>query len=221
MKLANEILKLMEASYSGRGWEGRLKQIDSFMAWLYDKDILSKGEKKRKDIVFYRYYRYYNDGDFPRGLKGVSSSSTKEQIERALENSIEEFMRDILKKYLPKVDRSEFVYDEQIKKINYLIGISNDFNVHSLVKYWKKDVTDADVLSMITDLEKAYDKLDVNTGKTNTGMVYRRELMLKDKTWTKEMESQWKDIKASMIEISSKLKNIKTSIEKARGLKLL
>ena len=48
-----------------RAWNNKLKSIDDLMSWMYDKDILNKGEKSDKDRIFRQYYRYYNDGDFP------------------------------------------------------------------------------------------------------------------------------------------------------------
>lgn len=60
MQLLNELLEVLsEASKAQRAWNGKLKNVDALMAWLYDKDILTKTEKAQKDKIFNAYYRFY------------------------------------------------------------------------------------------------------------------------------------------------------------------
>jgi hypothetical protein len=73
---------LHEASHAGRAWSGKIKNIDNLMSWMYDKGIINKGEQAEKDRVFREYYRYYNDGDTPRGLSGMSDKGIEEYIEK-------------------------------------------------------------------------------------------------------------------------------------------
>lgn len=132
-KLNEEIRKLVEVK-AGRAWQGKLKRIDDLIAWMYDKDILTQSDKKKKDSLFHKYYRYYNDGDFPRGIKSVSASEyrwsrtasswkkeVEDKIEYELEQQLETFMVYILNKYLPKINRKEFHYDRAIEKIHEVI----------------------------------------------------------------------------------------------------
>lgn len=93
-----------KTNYVGRAWNGRLSTIDALMAWMYNKDIFSETEKKTKDILFRKYYRYYNDGDTPRGYAHASVMRT----ETYLEDELCMFIRTVLKKYQGKYSRRAF-----------------------------------------------------------------------------------------------------------------
>ena len=209
-----------------RAWNGKLKKIDELLSWMYDKGILNKGEQSKKDTLFRKYYRWYNDGDFPRGLKNKAGSTITvgmrdELVDKALEEQLEDFIKTILSKYTGKVDRGMFKIDSALSKIKTVISVTDDFDIHGLVKYWKKDVSDEEILAKIEVLEGKYDILDEETGKTNITMSYRREKMKEKKTWTKENEASWKEIQKGMIEVSGLLNNIKTSLETMKKLRLL
>lgn len=88
----------------GRAWNGNLKNIDKLLWWMYEVDILNKTEKAEKDRVFRSYYRYYNDGDIPRGYLGESDDT----IQIQLEFKIERYIKKILKKYKNKINHKEF-----------------------------------------------------------------------------------------------------------------
>ena len=149
------------ASHVMRAWNGKLKNIDTLLIWMYNKDILNKGEKAKKDSIFYRYYRYYNDGDKPRGMKW----ELKEKIEEYIEVGAEDFSRKMLKKYAGKYSRKQFRIDTHNENTKYLIELCSRNEFHSLTKYWKKDVKDVKILKMISLLETKYDetKLLLNT----------------------------------------------------------
>ncbi len=203
-----------------RAWSGRLEKIDQLLSWMYDKDILTKAEKNKKDSIFNRYYRYYNDGDFPRGIK-VSKYDTKAAIETALEDMLEIFIRRILSKYWKKIDRKEFKIDSAISSLSQVLSVTDNYNVHGLTKYWKKDVSDPVILAAISKLEKQYDALDAATGSTNIGMTYRRDDMLASGTWTKQNEKAWIEIQKGMVEISDKLNMIILSLNKMKKLRAI
>lgn len=82
-----------------RGWNNRLRHIDSFLQYAY-VHFFSKPEKKEKDKIFYGYYRYYNDGDLP-GFLRVAGISTyqKKKCEEALEQRLELTIKKFLDKY--------------------------------------------------------------------------------------------------------------------------
>ena len=102
-KEVNETLH--EASHAGRAWSGKIKNIDNLLSWMYDKGILNKTEQAEKDRTFRQYYRYYNDGDIPQGMRFDS----EEKIELAIEQKVEEFIKKILAKYTGKYDRRTWV----------------------------------------------------------------------------------------------------------------
>lgn len=227
MSFREYINELNEAK-AGRAWNGRLGKIDSLLAWMYDKDILNKGEKAKKDSIFRKYYRYYNDGDFPKGVKDENGETiykgmNPDYVENALENQLDEFIKKILSKYFNKIDRGMFKIDTGIDKIETVIGVADDFDVHGLVTYWKKDVSDKNVLSLINNLEKSYSKLHsdmdkIDPNNSNMSMGYRINNM---GAITPGVKSQWKDLKKQMIEISTLLMNIKTALVKLKKLKML
>lgn len=223
-----------------RAWGGKLKQVDKLLSWMYDKDILNKGEKSKKDSLFNQYYRYYNDGDFPRGLKDeqgyvLSKYSHAETIQKSLEAKIEDFIKKVLAKYMDKIDRKDFRIDQGLADITTVIDVASRFDVHALTKYWHKNVKDADTLAMIKDLETKYDQLQTITktandshkwekefgNPQNTTMVFRKDKMKEAGIWSSEMETMWKSIQADMIKITTKLKNIKSALEELKTLKAL
>ena len=51
--------QFLSEAKTGRANRGRLENIDKLLSWMYTKDILNKGEKSKKDTLFYQYYRFY------------------------------------------------------------------------------------------------------------------------------------------------------------------
>ena len=171
-----EYVKLFEefengASFAGRAWSGKIKNLDNLFSWFYSKGILNKGEQAKKDSLFRQYYRWYNDGDFPKGLssKGISKYQGDEKIERALEDEIENFMKQILNKYTGKYDRREFHLDTLLSDLktleNIVAGIKQEDGVrgepdpYGLLNYWGKNINtkDSDFERMLGELRPLYD----------------------------------------------------------------
>ena len=179
--LLKELNQLNEASEAGRAYFGRLKKIDSLMSWMYDKGILTAGEKAKKDTIFRAYYRYYNDGDFPKALaiKGLSGKwGDRKENEKALEDYLESFIKPILAKYMPRVDRKEFRLDKMIGNLNTVIGVAKHQDANGLLKYWLKTVkvNDERLVALVDKLEeendnlvKELDKVDPNNKGYVTG----------------------------------------------------
>lgn len=231
--------EFLEEAKGGRAWSGKLNKIDELLQWMYSNDILNKGEKSQKDTLFNQYYRYYNDGDMPRNLSDefgnrLSKWDGKEKVEIALELKLEEFIKKILSKYLGKIDRGLVNIDTQLSKLNTVIDVTNRQDVHGLVKYWVKDINDANTVDQVKNLEVKYDKLDKLTKDAcnqykwensydnpyNNVMTVRSNKMKDVKIWSPEMESLWKEIQRDMFEISALLKNLKTSLEKMKQIRL-
>lgn len=131
-----------EKSNAGRAWEGRLGNVDDLMAWLYRKDILTTTEKVEKDKIFNGYYRFYNDGDTPDWLR-VDRNETEEE---ALENALDDFIKEILAKYTGKYYRNTFRYDTLLSELNTLQTYIKDtarptvfsYDVHSFLYFYNK-----------------------------------------------------------------------------------
>jgi hypothetical protein len=236
---------LSEAAKARRAWEGRLKHIDGLMAWMYDKDILTKGEKKDKDRIFNAYYRFYNDGDIPGFLKkqgfgqwAMDSDVQREKMERALEDYLEAFVRKILGKYITKVDRTEFRYDQMIDTINTIRRVIERDDAHGLVTFWyeklhKKDASH--VLSRIDDLRVSYSSLEKEVGKAcdayewensydnpkNKVMTYAKQEMEKVGIWEPRFEKMWIEVRKQMVGIRELVDNLLAAAQKAKSLHLL
>jgi len=164
------------ASFAGRAWSGKIENLDNLFSWMYDKDILNKGEKAKKDSIFHQYYRYYNDGDFPRGLskaKDISRYDSEEKIGKALEEYIEDFMKEILGKYAGKYDRRKFHFDQLLsqlytlqRNIKFKVPEGQDdngrtesfsYDVHSFLYFYKKlGKVDPEFDKLVIDLERAF-----------------------------------------------------------------
>lgn len=226
--LLNELLT--EASTPQRAWDGKLKKIDALLAWMYDKDILTKTEKAKKDTVFRAYYRYYNDGDIPKGISGVNRHTPEEEVAKALEIYLETFIKSILSKYLPRVDRTEFRIDKLVKDLSSVIGVSADHDAHGLLTYWLKTVKINDpesVLKQLVDtlkeqyaaVKNAADAADPKS--ENTVMSYRADQMKKAGKWNKSLEKAWNAAKGTMDEITEFLKNLQSSVKDLKKQKVL
>lgn len=214
-----------EASHPARAWSGKIKKIDQLLMWMYEKDILTKGEKAEKDKIFHAYYRYYNDGDQPRALqnKGISKHDP-ERTEAELEKYLEVFIKKVLAKYLPKIDRAEFRADTTIKALSTVITQAEDHDVHGLLTYWLKKVKlgdDEKIKECIDSLQKCYDELvkaanEAAPESSNTTMKYRRTKMKEAGKWNSSLEKMWNDCQHDMDDISSFLKNLKRSVERLK-----
>lgn len=172
------------ASFAGRAWSGKLENLDSLFSWMYDKGILNKTDKAKKDSIFRQYYRYYNDGDFPSGLvkaKDIKRWDTKEDIEKGLEEYIEDFMKSILAKYAGKYDRRDFHFDKLLGQLYQLQRslVNDDVNqdewrkgdhdndINSFMYFYKKlgKVDHPEFDKLVNDLEKAYNKFTTTADK--------------------------------------------------------
>lgn len=80
--------------------------------YLYSIDKLTKAEKKRKDSIFSRYDKYYNDGKyvpvFDTTGRPFSKFDPPEQREYALDRSLADFIKTISAKYKKKIDLEDF-----------------------------------------------------------------------------------------------------------------
>ena len=229
MKSFSEYLD--EAEVAGRAWRGKLKRIDKLMAWMYDQGILTKGEMAAKNKVFQQYYRYYNDGDFPRGLKvkGVSAYDDEKTIEKALEEYLDDFIKKMLKKYMPKIDRTEFRYDKVISDLKDIKASLDDKDCHAFFDYYSKKTTIRDdehgtyskLYSSLnfefTDLVSAVNSLD--KASSNYTISYRRDLLKKSGIWTKDLEKKWIAIEDLCNKLSDFIGNVISSINKMKTLR--
>lgn len=154
---------------TGRAWGGKLDKVEKLFSWMYDKDIMNKGEKAQKDRLFQKYRRFYNDGEIPRGklyshIAGQAkySKPAREEVAEILETEVESFMKKVLSKYLPKIDRGDFRLDTEIDYLEKMIRvISKDLDL-----YWvgdmKKKIKDEEILSELSKIENLI--LEINKG---------------------------------------------------------
>ena len=175
MTIENKIEKFLnEVSKPRRGWSGKLSRIDALLAWMYDKGILTKGEKAEKDKIFRQYYRYYNDGDLPGAMrkqghslikKGKYSKGMDQDGEEALEKYLEAFIKKILGKYMSKIDRSEFRIDKAIGDLTTAKRVASDGYHKDVVKYWIDKVKIKDeggqLANLVSSLENANDETEI------------------------------------------------------------
>lgn len=119
-----------------RFWDNKLSNIDGWECFMYDS--MTNTDKSNKDRVNHRYYRYYNDGDFPRGLRTASGMTINKYmgesiIEEALEKTAENNARYLIKKYMNAENRKAFYNYEYFQNKTYLIG---DIQIGSNFDYW-------------------------------------------------------------------------------------
>lgn len=225
---------LNEAAHPRRAWNGKLEKIDKLLAWMYNKNILSKGDQKRKDSIFNAYYRYYNDGDFPRILstRGFNKYQDETKIETALENIIDEFLKEMLTKYLPKVDRTTYRLDQTLKVIDDAIRWANDADDLYLTRFADRLKLGDDSLVKLfleklskesIDLKEVLNTVSPNTKGYITG--YRIEQMKEDPMKYGKITSDIAAKHDSVVKLCKKiallLTHLKETVEKVRDQRLL
>ena len=233
---------LYEASHAGRAWGGKIKNIDNLLSWMYDKEILNKGDQAEKDRVFREYYRYYNDGDIPRGLQGMS----EDKIELYLEKKVEEYIKKVLAKYTGKYDRRDFRIDTLLADLSTLSSITGGRNSgefepdpYGLLNYWGKNIKtgNSEFEKMLGELRPLYDDakksaMDIVTKEIkdgiykdvksygipgeSTGLSFQRQKLQDEKVWTPDAEKKYAKMKEHMIKMNNILLNV---IEAAERLK--
>ena len=115
-----------------RFWDNKLSNIDGWECFIYDR--MTDTDKNRKNKINHRYHRYYNDGDFPRGLKNENgdpickwmenTTTGRRIVETALEKTVEDNARYMIKKYMTPENRREFYKDEYLTyKTNILTDV--------------------------------------------------------------------------------------------------
>ncbi len=120
-----------------RNWNNRLSRIDELMSYLYEKDILNKTDKSKKDSLFNSYYRYYNDGDIPRKYANMTTykgsiRKLTEEGEMALEQEVDDFITKTLSKYSGKYNKKDFLISKAELAKRYTS------NGGSIDVYWTK-----------------------------------------------------------------------------------
>jgi len=236
-----DLNEFINEAKKGRAWSGKINQIDGLMSWLYDKDILGKGEKNKKDSIFRQYYRYYNDGDFPRALssKGIGKYNHPDQIENALEELLDDFIKKILTKYLPKINRTEFRYDQALSELKSLKGAIDDDNWHGVTNYWGKrtKVDSPEFNKLLSTLEKEYvsykksvddhmKTLDLSKygeysfeqPSSNHSIKSNREKMKGKGDWPKNLEKGYQNLEDITREMGYKVNDVIVFTQRAKEL---
>lgn len=247
IKLFEEFVKdeseehIDEASHPRRAWSGKIENIDKLLSWMYDKNILNKGEKAEKDSKFRQYYRFYNDNDFPAGLRsrGIHPGMKREVIESALEEYIEEFIKKVLAKYTGKFDRKDFHIDTILSDLNTLHSKTIEPDPYGLLEYWGKkiNVNDSEFEKMLADLKPLYDDAkkaandivdkEIATGVykdvkswnipgTSRALPYQRSELQHKNVWTPDAEKKYQKMENHMLKMGEILSNV---IEATQRLK--
>jgi len=237
---------LYEASHAGRAWSGKIENIDNLLSWMYDRNILNKGEQAEKDRIFREYYRYYNDGDIPRGLRGMKD----EAIELSIEKSVEEFIKKILAKYTGKYDRRDFRVDTllaDLKTLENIVaghasedGVRGEPDPYGLINYWGKKINtgNSDFEKMLGELRPLYDEArkaaddivdkeikdgifkdekSYNIPSSSTTLSYVRQRLQDAKVWTPDAEKKYMAMKDEMTKMHEILTNVIEATERLKA----
>jgi hypothetical protein len=223
---------LYEASFSGRAWSGKIKNVDDLLSWMYDKEILNKTEQAEKDRKFREYYRWYNDGDYPRGMNGMSDA----KVEEYLEKSVEEFIKKVLAKYAGKYDRKDFRVDTLLGDFFTLKSIVDRNDAHGLLNYLGKKINtrDSEFESLLTELGPVYNKAKDAVNKAVAGSDFykdksswdipgpnleisaQKRKMEGDGQWTPALEKEFEKMADIMKKMSDILSNVIEATQKLK-----
>lgn len=218
------IEKALNETKPRRVWSGGIENIDKLLSWMYAKGILTKGEQNQKDSLFRQYYRYYDDGDHPRGLSknGISKWDSKQKIETALEEKIDTWIKGILSKYSGKVNRTEFRYDQFISELSTIKSVISDYDAHGLINYWAKktNINDTRFGELLNKLSTQYQSLKSeidnlipnvkypegtnshNKVSSNHTISHIRRTLQGMKQWPKNIEASYQEIVHTMDDMS-------------------
>lgn len=237
--LAASSRKQIEAVKPRRAWSGRISHLDKLLAWMYDKNILNKTDQARKDTLFRSYYRYYNDGEFPRVLSplGYNKWMSDEKIEAALEELIEEFIKKILSKYAGKYSRRDFRYDQYIDQLDNVIGNidhSNGTDSHS-INYFLNEIANPDEeliklngdlqsyrkqlatkLAKVSEMPEVKEIMEKNYVSSLTGYVPNYVKGILGKYWTQDLEAILKKMQQVSYKMKDKLLKVKEAAKKLK-----
>lgn len=122
---------------AGNFWNNKLSNIDGWECFIYDK--MTKTDKTKKDRANYQYYRYYNDGDFPKGLKTeegnpVRKWTSKETIETILERNVYKNAVYFIKKYMTAENRKEFYIFQETSILKKVMRAFDEMSTS--IDYW-------------------------------------------------------------------------------------
>jgi len=201
-----------------RAWNNGLANIDGLMAWLYDQEILNKGERAKKDSIFRQYHRYYNDGDAPRGVlsKYGVSMYQKNLVEEKLELYLSSFISTVLAKYAGKYNRQDFYLDRKVSRLKDLLSVTERYDAYS-IDYWAGKTKSSYMIALANQLKLNYDltrgEFDQNNeGLKNTTLSYAME---NDKSVvTEKFVESYRDLIEAMIDFTV---IIKTQIAKVEA----
>lgn len=237
MDYVKDFYQFLNEVKARRAWSGKIENLDRLMTWMYDKDILNKGEKARKDSIFHQYYSYYNNGDFPKGLltRGINRSSSTKVIEDALEQMLEDFLKTILLKYSGKFNRTNFRYDMLLDDLHFLKSVIDENEFYSLIKYWSKKITvgNSEFEDLLAKADTMFNKLKDDISKeikahdwgtipswdrpsAGPATKYQRDEMKKADCWTPDLEKLYQDLSDVFIKMSA---IISTVIDATQQLK--
>lgn len=204
-----------------RAWNGRLNNLNAFANYLDENDILNKGESNEKAKIFHQYYRFYNDGDYPRGYKFAAYTKAQEY----LEDRLEKFMKKIVKKYMSAEIRTavrEKRLADTIETITSYTG-TDTTSPHMIMAFAKRlpysirmEIGDAMVamnvrsrdLDLITKSAcDNYEWEESYHNPSNTVMLYKRAKMKEVGIWDKMMEETLVAVIGECAKIEFMLKN--------------
>lgn len=219
--------EINEETKPRRGWN-HMKKIDELLAWMYTKNILTKGEKAQKDSLFRQYYRYYNDSDYPRLLvsKGISKWQPKDIIERHLEMALDDFVKRILAKYMPNIDRTAFRLDMAASSLESLKSACASLDAYAIINYYAKKIKgDSDeretLLGQVDELKVIYTQLRINMDAAspenkNYTASWARTKMQKSGKWTPALEDEYQKMAKFIKTIEITVIDLETAITKAK-----
>ena len=211
-------------SKTGRAWNNKLNRIEEFIRYLESNNLLSKRELQKKNSLFIAYYRWYNDGDFPKFLtqhgvyRGMPESTISDKLEEILTN----FLTAILSKYLSKVDRSEVRTSVYIKEIDSVLRSLKEGLYYDVYTYYasKINIDDSNWADLLEKLKTQYIELKDDIAALGYDDVkgryvaYARHKLQHDTDlWSDELEKKWKMLEKIGDEISDILNKVKESIK--------
>jgi len=202
---------------TGRAWENGLSNLDELMSWMYDKEIMNKGERERKDSIFRQYKRYYNDGDAPRGVLrkyGITKYNTV-MVELKLEHYLNDFIVEILEKYQGKYSRQDFYLDRNIGRLKDLLSNVERLDAYS-TPYWayrtSANIGNEGIVEYGKQIELLYKSAREEFDQSNKGLGLENNTLeyasqRDDVTLTENFKLSYKSLLIEMVDFAVLIKN--------------
>lgn len=138
--MTKQIKQIQENVKAQRGWNGNLERINGLCTMIVDSELTTEALAKRYRKVVHQYYRFYNDGDFPRLVSSYGVRKHDADIEEALETELNTVLAKVLKHATVQM-RSQLRMNKKYNRAYMIKQMAEKQELHGLIPDYDKPVS--------------------------------------------------------------------------------